>query len=348
MVSPVQRALFTARQGVRVAWFYSHYLAAQKRQAPLTTTSGQAFRPQNPTPDRRVLMKDLAGLFERDLKNADQGIYAVPVDHDGSPLSILSKSRAFFSDLSAVNRRREKRDVHEVRDLEIKDGLPGYFTQNFHFQTGGYLTEDSAKLYDMQVEVLFTGAANAMRRQALVPLAEYMRDKDQRRVRLADVACGTGRFLRFVKKTYPRLPVTGLDLSQAYLDEADNHLKRYSGIKLLAANAETMPLADGSQDMVTAVFLFHELPPKIRKTVAGDIARILKPGGRFIFVDSIQNGDAEGYDGLLELFEAGFHEPYMSSYVREDFITMFDGAGLKYKSQERAFLSKVMVFDKTG
>ncbi len=348
MVSPLQKALFTARQGARVAWFYSHYLAAQKRQAPLKTKTGEAFRPQEATPDRAVLMRDLAGLFERDLKNADQDIYAVPVDHDGSLVSILAKSRAFFSDLSMVNQRREKRDVHEVRELEIKGDLPGYFTQNFHFQTGGYLTEDSAKLYDMQVEVLFTGAANAMRRQALVPLAEYMKDKDQRRLRLLDVACGTGRFLRFVKKTYPRLPVIGLDLSQSYLYEAESHLKQYSGIKLLTANAEAMPVADGSQDIITAIFLFHELPPEIRKIVATDIARCLKPDGRFIFVDSIQNGDAEGYDGLLELFEAGFHEPYMSSYVREDFIKMFANAGLEYKGHSRAFLSKVMVFDKVG
>jgi len=348
MVSTLQRALFTARQGVRVAWFYSHYLAAQKRQAPPKTRSGEPFRPQSPLPARAALMRDLAGLFERDLKNADLGIYALPVDHDGSPMAILSKSRAFFSDLSEVNRRRGEHDVHEVRELEIKGNLPGYFTQNFHFQTGGYLTEESAKLYDMQVEVLFTGAANAMRRQALVPLADYMKNKDQRRLRLLDVACGTGRFLRFVKKTYPRLPVIGLDLSQSYLDEAESHLKKYSGVKTILANAEAMPLADGSQDVITSIFLFHELPPEIRKIVAGDIARVLKPGGRFIFIDSIQNGDAEGYDGLLELFEAGFHEPYMPSYVREDFIEMFGAAGLEYKEHSRAFLSKVMVFDKSG
>jgi len=343
MVSTLQRALFTARQSARVAWFYGHYLAAQKRQEPAKTKSGEPFRTKSPLPDRSALMADLAGLFARDLNNAEQGFYAVPVDHDGNLISMLSKSRAFFSDLPEVNRRRMERDV---RDLEMEEGLPGYFTQNFHFQTGGYLTEDSARLYDMQVEVLFTGAANLMRRQALVPLAEYMTDKDQRRMRLLDVACGTGRFLRFVKKNYPRLNVTGLDLSQSYLDEAETHLKQFSGIRLLAANAETMPVADGSQNIITAIFLFHELPPKIRKIVAADIARALKPGGRFIFVDSIQNGDAKGYDGLLELFEAGFHEPYMSSYVKEDFIKMFGDAGLEYKSADRAFLSKIMVFEK--
>lgn len=348
MVTTLDKALFTARQGVRVAWYYSHYLAAQKRQESPKTKSGETFRPSSPMPDRRTLMADLASVFERDMRNAEQGIYALPKGNAGSLKSILSKSRAFFADLAAVNKRRVEHDVVEVRDIEIDEDLPSYFLQNFHFQTGGYLTEESAQLYDMQVEVLFTGAANAMRRQALVPLAEYMRGRDQRTMRLTDVACGTGRFLHFVKKTYPRLAVTGLDLSHAYLEEAARYLKACSGVKTLHANAENMPLVDGSQDVVTAIFLFHELPPKIRRIIAKDIARILKPGGRFIFVDSIQNGDAEGYDGLLELFEAGFHEPYISTYVNEDFKEIFESEGLEYKGHSRAFMSKIMTFDKPG
>lgn len=348
MVSTLEKAIFTARQGARVAWYYSHYLAAQKRQEAPKTKSGEAFHPKSPLPDRRVLMADLAAVFEQDLKNAEQGIYALPVDNEGGLKSFLTKSRAFFSDLSKVNRRRVERDVVEVRELDIDKDLPSYFTQNFHFQTGGYLTEESAQLYDMQVEVLFTGAANAMRRQALVPIAEYMKNRDQRTMRLTDVACGTGRFLRFVKKTYPRLAVTGLDLSQAYLDEATRHLRKYSQTRFLQENAENMPLADGSQDIVTSIFLFHELPPKIRRIIAKDIARILKPGGRFVLVDSIQNGDAEGYDGLLELFETGFHEPYISTYVKEDFKQIFEDVGLEYKHHTRAFLSKIITFDKPG
>ena len=46
--------------------------------------------------------------------------------------------------------------------------FPDYYLRNFHYQTGGYLSERSAKLYDQQVEVLFIGSADAMRRQALV------------------------------------------------------------------------------------------------------------------------------------------------------------------------------------
>jgi SAM-dependent methyltransferase len=54
--------------------------------------------------------------------------------------------------------------------------------------------------------VLFNGAANATRRQALPPLWEVFAGRDQRRWSLLDVGCGTGRFLDFVKQTWPRLP----------------------------------------------------------------------------------------------------------------------------------------------
>jgi ubiquinone/menaquinone biosynthesis C-methylase UbiE len=54
------------------------------------------------------------------------------------------------------------------------------------------MTEDSAKRYDIQVEVLFYGTANAIRHQALLPLYEALAGRDQRRLRLLDVGCGTG------------------------------------------------------------------------------------------------------------------------------------------------------------
>ena len=59
--------------------------------------------------------------------------------------------------------------------------------------------------------------ADAMRRQALVPLHHHFRTRRTAEARLLDVASGTGRFLTFVKDNYPRLDVTALDLSPNYL-----------------------------------------------------------------------------------------------------------------------------------
>jgi ubiquinone/menaquinone biosynthesis C-methylase UbiE len=208
------------------------------------------------------------------------------------------------------------------------------------------MTEDSAQRYDTQVEVLFYGTANAIRRQALPPLHEHFTGRDQRRLRLIDVGCGTGRFLACCKQVWPRLPALGLDMSEAYVAEARRHLRQWCWIDFVVANGEAIPVESASQDAVTSIFTFHELPPKVRRIVFGEFARVLKPGGRLVVVDSLQIGDEPDYDGLLELFPQNYHEPYYGSYIEENFGAIAVECGLTHIRDVKAFVSKVMVFDK--
>jgi hypothetical protein len=67
----------------------------------------------------------------------------------------------FFEDLPKIHRRRERRAYNEVLSKETRGKRPSYYLQNFHFQSGGWMTDDSAERYDTQVEVLLNGAANA-------------------------------------------------------------------------------------------------------------------------------------------------------------------------------------------
>ena len=103
--------------------------------------------------------------------------------------------------------------------------------------------------------------------------------RDQRKLRLIDIGCGTGRFLDFVKQAWPRLPALGLDLSEAYIGHARRHLKRWSRIDLVVANAEAIPVPDNSCDAVTSIFMLHELPPKVRRTVIGEARACSSPAG---------------------------------------------------------------------
>src|SRR6516165_9063099 len=137
-----------------------------------------------------------------------------------------------------------------------------------------------------------------------------------------------GRFLDFVKQAWPRLPVVGLDMSEPYLAEARRHLRRWSRVSVTVGKAEAIPMPDASQDAVTSIFVLHELPPAVRRAVFTECARVLKPGGRLVLIDSLQLGDEPDYDGLLELFPQNFHEPYYSSYLNEDFAAMGAGCGL--------------------
>ncbi len=344
------RVAYGASQLPRVAWYIGHSLAVRRLAETTRRREGQKAPPRAlthaPVPDRGRLYADMALLLQQDLANVEAGIYPLPADHDGSILTLLHRSRLFFEDLPEIHRRRERNAHSEVLSEETHGKRPRYYLQNFHFQSGGWLTDDSAKRYDTQVEVLFNGTANAMRRQALPQLHEVFAGRDQRKLSLLDIGCGTGRFLDFLKQAWPRLPALGLDLSEPYLRYAKRHLRRWSKMSLAVGNAESLPLPDASQDAVTSIFLFHELPPKVRRIALRECARVLKPGGRLVLVDSLQRGDRPDYEGLLELFPQNYHEPYYASYSNEDFGALAASCGLAHRRDVKAFVSKVMVFDK--
>jgi len=139
--------------------------------------------------------------------------------------------------------------------------------------------------------------------------------------------------------------MTGLDLSAAYLDEATRHLQPYE-IETRNGAAESLPFADGAFDIVTSIYLFHEVPPEVRPLIAGELSRVVKPLGRVVVMDSLQLGDTPQFDALLKSFPANFHEPYFTSYLSEDFPEIFAAAGIKLVSAEPIFLSKMLVFEK--
>ena len=121
---------------------------------------------------------------------------------------------------------------------------------------------------------------------------------------------------------------------------------RAEGYVLTLGAAEALPLRDQSFDLVTCIYLFHELPRAVRERAAAEFARVLRPGGRLVLVDSFQQGDEPSFDGLLELFPLAYHEPYFADYVRHDLAALFTRVGLQPKTAERAHMSKVMTFDK--
>jgi ubiquinone/menaquinone biosynthesis C-methylase UbiE len=341
MTGAFDRLAFEAAQMARIGWFWSQKLVAARLSRPVKAPPELRHRPM---PGRQRLVADLWRLVERDWRNIEAGIYAAPEDWR-RPFAELRRAFDFFADLGAVEARRHGDAGAVLLREKAAERYPAYYRQAFHFQSDGYLSAASAERYDHQVEVLFGGGAAAMRRQALVPLREALRRHPEGagRARLLDIGCGTGAFLREVKRNYPRLRVAGLDLSAPYLAVARRRLADWSRVALVEAAAEAMPFAAAQFDIVTCIYLFHELPPAIRRAVAGEIGRVLKPGGTLLFVDSLQTGDEPDYDALLDFFPLAFHEPYYASYLREDLDSLF-GQGLLPKSRESAYFSKVLSY----
>lgn len=337
----IDRAAYGASQLARTAFFTGHYLLAARLAPPVDTPPRQGR-----LPGWAEITRDLQSLYKRDWENIEAGHYKAPPDIRPNARWAFRQSLKFLNDLPSVHSRRRRGTNSEVFNDQTKGKYPRYYLQNFHNQTDGWLSDDSAGMYDFQVETLFTGGADAMRRQAFPSIAGIARSQDDKPLTVLDVGCGTGRFLADIYRNYPSVVPIGLDLSRAYLKKADYHLRRAADRQFLEVNAESIPLPDASVDVVTTVFLFHELPKKVRRVVAGEMARVLKPGGTLVFVDSIQRGDHVAYDELLDRFPFGFHEPYYRDYVRDDLEGVFAESGLMCRSVERAFFSRVMVLQR--
>ncbi len=340
MATGLQRLAYEAAQTARVGWFFGQKILAQRLTRAIEVPDRLRGRKM---PDLSRLLADLRRMLEQDWRNVEAGLYTAPEDWRGNPLTELRRAFDFFADLGAVEARRHGERRERLLSDEPEGTYPPYYLQHFHFQTGGYLTEESAERYDHQVEVLFGGGAAAMRRQALVPLraALLQRGDGGRGARLLDIGCGTGVFLREVKRNYPRLGVYGLDLSQPYLAVARRRLAEWSRVTLRQGAGEALPFGDASFDAVSCIYLLHELPPRVRRSVMAEIRRVLRPGGTLIVTDTLQTGDQPDYDALLEIFPVAFHEPYYAGYLREDLDALF-GSGLVRKSTSLAYFSKIL------
>jgi ubiquinone/menaquinone biosynthesis C-methylase UbiE len=337
-----------AGQSLRFGWYFALNRALDWRTDQLgrrldQTGRAPRYQPKRPVPSLQELLAAQAQLLMSDALNVRDGLYP-PMDDDAASLpGHLARVRQMFADIPQAYARRAGKDATTARQEPASAAVPDYYAQDFHFQTGGYLTEGSARLYDVQVETLFMGAAGPMRRAALAPVAHFMAGRDQRQATLLDVACGTGRFLRQVRLAFPALNLKGLDLSRPYLDEARRQLQGLRAAELIEAAAENMPLNSASVDIVTSIFLFHELPPDVRRAATAEIARVLKPGGILVFLDSLQMGDRPAWDGLIEAFPERFHEPYYRHYAIDDLDGLFSAACLEPELTATPFLSKLMV-----
>lgn len=330
-----------ASQTVRTGW-YAMIAEIMRRRVAVMSKGAPAYRPERPTPDRGDLIRAALRLQAQDAENVRKGVYPSMTDEDslGAHFEAL---RRMFADLPASNERRLAGRGEEIAEhIDAKD-LPGYYARNFHYQTDGYLSDESARLYDIQVDTLFVGTSGAMRRAVLPPIAAYIREKDQRRLAMLDVACGTGRFLSQAAQAFPAMPMTGLDLSDAYIEAARERLHGRRNVTLMQGNAEHLPFEDASLDIVTSIFLYHELPGDVRRAVTSEIFRALKPCGIYVMADSLQWGDIPGYDGMLEAFPHRFHEPFYEHYLGDDLAALFAECGFGDIETSLAFLSKIIV-----
>ena len=294
------------------------------------------------TAELPILRARTEALFARDLANVDAGLYPRELLFQLPTATYLRRLPQLLRDAPRVIARKRKGDYHDLPAVD-RGRYPAYYRRTFHWQTDGYLSPHSAAVYDLGVELLFRGTADVMRRQVIPPISRWLASRPAgSRVRLLDVACGTGRTLRQLATAHPGLAYHGVDLSVPYLRAARDLLADVGEVTLAAENAEALPYADATFDLVTSVYLFHELPRNARRRVMAELLRVVRPGGLIVLEDSAQHADSPELAAVLAGFPREFHEPFYADYLDDDLAALATAAGAVDVTAEPILVAKLV------
>lgn len=105
---------------------------------------------------------------------------------------------------------------------------------------------------------------------------------------LLELGMGTGPNLRY-QNACPEVHVTGIDVNTAMApyarQAADAAALPQSRLRLVTGDIQNMPFQDSSFDVVVSTLVLCSVENVA--TVLAHVARVLKPGGRFLFIEHV-------------------------------------------------------------
>jgi ubiquinone/menaquinone biosynthesis C-methylase UbiE len=116
---------------------------------------------------------------------------------------------------------------------------------------------------------------------------------------ILDVGCGTGRLLRSAAERFPDARLEGVDAAEGMIEQARASAGNGSRIDFHLATAEKLPFTDAQFDLVFSTMTFHHWADQ-RQGIA-EVARVMRPSGRWILADVVVAGVWRHLRRLLRL-----------------------------------------------
>ncbi len=175
------------------------------------------------------------------------------------------------------------------RDV-ILDAVRGMYSHlarqphdTFHFATGRYACEYVGYRAD-ELDPLPPGAVESFAGVAHPFEANVIQPGDD----VLDVGSGSGTDVLIASRLVgPGGTVTGLDMTRAMREKLEPNAASVgaTNVRTVDGNAEDIPLADRSVDVVTSNGVLNLVPDK--EKAIGEIYRVLRPGGRIQISDVV-------------------------------------------------------------
>jgi len=150
--------------------------------------------------------------------------------------------------------------------------------------------------------------------------------------RVLDICCGTGDQAVYFAKT--GAIVAGIDISPQMIDTALKKQKREKlDVYFQAADAVKLPFLEPVFDVALISLALHEIASKKRDEVLSEMKRVVKKGGRLIFVDfnhPLPKSITAFFVKLVEFFAGAEHHQNFKSYLRGGgLLKLLERNGLK-------------------
>lgn len=157
--------------------------------------------------------------------------------------------------------------------------VPEYLQETYWW---AYLHPRAVKFFEHQwiVNLILWGNFARLRDSALDELGEVISG------RTLQVACVYGDFTgKLANRLAPGARLDVVDVANIQVENLNRKLGNRPNVFPDRQDASSLSFADDSFDQVVVFFLLHELPADVRTRTVAEVLRVVKPGGKAVFVD---------------------------------------------------------------
>lgn len=163
--------------------------------------------------------------------------------------------------------------------LKTPVALPRYLVQTYWW---AYIHPGAVRFFERQwlVNLILWGNYAKLRDAALAELPSPVTGK------VLQVACVYGDFTAMLaQRLGPHGTVDVADVAPVQIENLSKKINGHPRVALHHQDSSDLAFADASYDHVVLFFLLHEQPEHVRVRTIAEALRVVKPGGKVIFVD---------------------------------------------------------------